>query len=143
MNAPVNSKRGIKRIWQAIFYSLDGLGAAFEHEDAFRLEVVLALALIPLALSVHVDAVAKALLIASVYAALSVRRADDTVAMIVPPLAFVVAALTAGQINIGAVEGSLFNRAAVVFFTLAENWVWIIVATLAAAVIVLVRRKRG
>ena len=84
-----------------------------------------------------------ALLIASVYAALSVRRADDTVAMIVPPLAFVVAALTAGQINIGAVEGSLFNRAAVVFFTLAENWVWIILATLASAVIVLVRRKRA
>ena len=83
------------------------------------------------------------ILVASVYAALSVRRADDTVAMIVPPLAFLVAALTAGQINIGAVEGSLFNRAAVVFFTLAENWVWIIVATLAAAVIVLVRRKRG
>ena len=55
----------------------------------------------------------------------------------------IVAALTAGQINIGAVEGSLFNRAAVVFFTLAENWVWIILATLASAVIVLVRRKRA
>lgn len=66
MNAPLKGKRGIKRMWQAIFYSLDGLGAAFEHEDAFRLEVVLALALIPLALSMHVSVVAKALLIASV-----------------------------------------------------------------------------
>ena len=84
-----------------------------------------------------------ALLISSVYAALTVRREDDTVAMIVPPIAFLVASLTAGQLFLGSAEGSLVNRAVVVFFSLADNWIWIIGATVAALVIVLVRRRRA
>jgi hypothetical protein len=83
-----------------------------------------------------------ALLASSVYAALTVRREDDIVAIIVPPIAFLVAALTAGQLFLGSAEGSLLNRAVVVFFTLADNWFWIIGATLASLVIVLVRRRR-
>lgn len=84
-----------------------------------------------------------ALMISSVYAALTVRREDDTVAIIVPPVAFLVAALTAGQLFIGSAEGSLLNRAVVAFFTLADNWIWILGSTAAALVIVLVRRRRG
>ena len=33
----------MKRIWNALFYSLDGFAAAFKHEDAFRLEIIVAL----------------------------------------------------------------------------------------------------
>jgi hypothetical protein len=84
-----------------------------------------------------------ALLISSVYAALVVRRQDDTVAFIVPPVAFLLAAITAGQVFIDSLEGSVINRAVVLFFTLAENWMWIIGSTLAALVIVLVRRRRA
>ena len=84
-----------------------------------------------------------ALLVSSVYAALTVRREDDTVAMIIPPIAFFLAAITAGQVFLDSLEGSLINRAAVLFFTLADNWVWIIGATVAALVIVLVRRRRS
>ena len=84
-----------------------------------------------------------ALVISSVYSALTVRREDDTVAIIVPPVAFLIAALTAGQLFIGSAEGSILNRAVVAFFTLADNWIWIIGATAAALVIVLVRRRRG
>ena len=84
-----------------------------------------------------------ALLVSSIYAALTVRREDDTVAMIVPPIAFLVASLTAGQLFLGSAEGSLINRAVVVFFSLADNWIWIIGATVAALVIVLVRRRRA
>lgn len=83
-----------------------------------------------------------ALLVSSVYAALVVRRQDDTVAFIVPPVAFLLAALTAGQVFVDSLEGSLINRAVVLFFTLADNWMWIIGSTLAALVIVLVRRRR-
>ena len=59
MSSPYKSKAGIQRIWNALFYALDGFAAALKHEDSFRLEVVLALALIPLALSMHIDAVEK------------------------------------------------------------------------------------
>lgn len=83
-----------------------------------------------------------ALLASSVYAALTVRRDADTFAFLMPPIAFLVAALTAGQFFVDSNEGSLINRAAIVFFTLAENWVWIIGSTLVALVIVLVRRRR-
>ena len=83
-----------------------------------------------------------ALAISSVYCALTVRRADDVVAIITPPLAILVTALTAGQLFLGSAEGSLLNRAVVGFFTLADNWMWVIGSTVAALVIVLVRRRR-
>lgn len=84
-----------------------------------------------------------ALLVVTVFCALKVRRDDDSVAIIVPPIAFFLAALTAGQLFLGSAEGSLLNRAVVAFFTLADNWYWIIGATLAAVVIVVVRRRRA
>ena len=84
-----------------------------------------------------------ALAVTTVYCALTVRRDDDTVAIIAPPLAVLVAALTAGQFFLGSADHSLINRAVVVFFTLADNWIWIIGSTLAAVVIVAVRRRRG
>ena len=54
------------RLWNALLYSLDGLSAAFRHEDAFRLEVLMALVLIPIAIHTHVSGVGKALMVASV-----------------------------------------------------------------------------
>jgi len=56
----------LKRIWKALLHSLDGFAAAFRHEDAFRLEVLLALILVPLALSMRVSGVGKALMVGSV-----------------------------------------------------------------------------
>jgi hypothetical protein len=83
-----------------------------------------------------------ALVIVSVYCALKVRRDDDLVAIITPPIAFFVVAVTAAQLFLGSAQHSLLNRAVVAFFTLANNWPWIIGATVAALVIVLVRRRR-
>ena len=73
------SKAGIQRIWNALFYALDGFAAALKHEDSFRLEVVLALALIPLALSMHIDAVGKALMVASVLLVLIVELINSAI----------------------------------------------------------------
>lgn len=84
-----------------------------------------------------------ALAASTLYGAFAVRRADDVVAVIAPPIAFLVAALTAGQLFLGAADASILNRAVVVFFTLADNWIWIIGSTVAALVIVLVRRRRA
>ena len=83
-----------------------------------------------------------ALVASSVYCALRVRRDDDVVAFITPPIAFFLAAITAGQAFRGASGGGLINRAQLVFFTLAYNWYWVIGATVVALVIVLVRRRR-
>ncbi len=83
-----------------------------------------------------------ALLVSSAYAAATVRRDDDIHAVIVPPLAFALAALTAPQVFAGASVHSMLDRAVVWFFALADNWMWIIGSTLAALAIVVVRRYR-
>jgi hypothetical protein len=83
-----------------------------------------------------------AMLAATIYCALKVRREDDLVVIITPPIAFFLAAITAAQVFIGSAEHSLLNRAVVVFFTLADNWIWIIGTTLVTLVIVVVRRRR-
>ena len=66
MRSPHKAKRGFTRMWNALFYSLDGLSAAFRHEDAFRAEVLMALILIPIAVHVPVSGPGKALMVASV-----------------------------------------------------------------------------
>ena len=69
----------MKRIWKALFYSLDGLAAAFRHEDAFRLEVLLALILVPLALHMPVSGVAKALMVASILLVLIAELVNSSI----------------------------------------------------------------
>ena len=56
-----------------MFYSLDGLTAAYRYEDAFRQEVLLALILIPTAFVMQVNGASRAMLVASVMAVLVVE----------------------------------------------------------------------
>jgi diacylglycerol kinase (ATP) len=72
-------KTGLRRVWNALFYSLDGLRAAFRHEDAFRQEVFLAALLIPVALWFTVGGVSKALMISSVLLVLIVELLNSAV----------------------------------------------------------------
>ncbi len=84
-----------------------------------------------------------ALLVSSVYCAVVVRRADIWAAVVIPPLAFLVALLTAGQLTIRAKTGGLLVReGALLFVSLATNAPWILGTTLVCLVIVLVRRRR-
>jgi diacylglycerol kinase (ATP) len=73
MESPYKSSRGIKRIFNAFSYSIDGLIAALRHEAAFRQEALLALLLIPLALVLQVDSLRKAVLIGSILLVLIVE----------------------------------------------------------------------
>lgn len=66
MESPYKGKTGLKRVWNAMLYSLDGFAAAFRHEDAFRQEVLLAFVMIPAALAMPVSGIGKSLLIASI-----------------------------------------------------------------------------
>lgn len=78
--SPFKGKTGVRRLLNAFGYSLDGLRAAFRHEDAFRQLSLLALLLVPLALFV-VDAtpLARALLVASSIATLIIELFNSAI----------------------------------------------------------------
>ncbi len=79
MESPYKGKTGIQRVWNALHYSLDGLAAAYRHEDAFRQEVWLAVLLIPAACLLPVSAVARALMIGSVLLVMIVELLNSAV----------------------------------------------------------------
>jgi diacylglycerol kinase (ATP) len=78
-SSPYKGKTGLKRIWNAFHYTLQGLAAAFRHEDAFRQESLLALVLIPLAFLVTSGGANRALLIGSVLLVLIVELLNSAV----------------------------------------------------------------
>ena len=61
----------------------------------------------------------------------------------VPPLAFLVTTLVAGQFALGDGASLVVRETFVIVRTLAENAPWVLGATAIAAVIVLVRRRRA
>lgn len=77
--SPHKGKTGLKRVWNALLYSIDGLRAAFRHEDAFRQEVFLAALLIPAALFMPVAGTGKALMVASVLLVLIVELLNSAI----------------------------------------------------------------
>ena len=77
--SPHKGKTGLRRILNALFYSVDGFRAAYRHEDAFRQEVMLAVVLVPLALFLPASGVGKALMIASVLLVLMVELLNSAV----------------------------------------------------------------
>jgi diacylglycerol kinase (ATP) len=62
----LKGKRGLTRLINATRYSIDGLRAAWDHEDAFRLEVCIAAVLVPGAVLLPFSVVEKVLLVAVV-----------------------------------------------------------------------------
>ncbi len=79
MESPFKGKKGLRRIFNAFFYSLDGFRAAYKHEDAFRQEVLLAAILIPLALWLPASHTAKALMIFSVLLVIVVELLNSAI----------------------------------------------------------------
>lgn len=77
--SPYKGKTGLRRVWNALRYSLAGLSAAYRHEDAFRQEVRLAAVLIPLALVLPVSGVGRALMIACVLLVLIVELLNSAI----------------------------------------------------------------
>lgn len=77
--SPFKGRTGLARIWNALRYSLEGLRAAFRHEDAFRQECLLAAILIPAAFFVPTDGAGKALLIASTLLVLVVELLNSAI----------------------------------------------------------------
>ena len=115
--SPFKGKTGVRRVLNALRYSMDGLRAAYTGEDAFRQEVLLAAALIPLALWLPVSGLGKALMIASVLLVLAVELINSAIEAVVDrvsldrhPLSkrakdLGSAAVLLALINVGAVWG--------------------------------------
>lgn len=77
--SPFKGKTGIRRLMNAFGYSLQGFGAAFKHEDAFRQEVLLTIVLIPLAFYLGETRVERALMIGSVLLVLIVELLNSAI----------------------------------------------------------------
>jgi diacylglycerol kinase (ATP) len=77
------SKSGIKRIFSAFFYSVDGLRTAWRHEHAFRQEVMIALPGIVIALLLPVTRFEKLALIGVLVAVLVVELLNSAVEAVV------------------------------------------------------------
>ena len=77
--SPFKGKTGLRRLWNALHYSLDGFGAALRYEDAFRQEALLAAILVPLSFFLPVGGVGRALMIASVLLVLIVELVNSAI----------------------------------------------------------------
>jgi diacylglycerol kinase (ATP) len=88
LESPHKGQSGIRRLINALFYSLSGLNLAFRHESAFRQEIALAVVLIPLACFLPVGAVERVLLIASVLLVLIVELLNSSVEAAIDRIGF-------------------------------------------------------
>jgi diacylglycerol kinase (ATP) len=86
MTEPVSefkSKSGLKRIFSAFFYSIDGFKAAWKHEHAFRQEVSICVIGTVIALLLHVSAFEKLMLIGVLVLVLIVELINSAIEAVV------------------------------------------------------------
>ncbi|MDX8378841.1 MAG: diacylglycerol kinase [Gallionella sp.] len=79
MESPYKGKTGLRRLLNALGYSIAGFRSAYKHEDAFRQEVLLATILIPTAFWLPVDLIGKALMIGSVLLVIIVELLNSAI----------------------------------------------------------------
>ncbi|HCZ16847.1 MAG TPA: diacylglycerol kinase [Accumulibacter sp.] len=77
--SPFKGQTGLRRVWNALHYSLAGLRAALVAEDAFRQEVLIAALLIPWSFFLAVDGIGRALMIGSVLLVLIVELLNSAI----------------------------------------------------------------
>jgi diacylglycerol kinase (ATP) len=121
--SPFKGKTGLTRVWNALFYSIDGLKAAIRHEDAFRQELLLTLVCIPLALWLEPGAVGRALMIASLFLVLIVELLNSAIEAVVDRVSLENHHLAKRAKDIGsaAVLLSLINATAVWILVLSAR----------------------
>ncbi|MEO8419174.1 MAG: diacylglycerol kinase [Methylophilaceae bacterium] len=77
--SPHKGKTGLRRLLNAFGYSMAGIKAAYQHEDAFRQEVFMAMVLVPLAIYLGDTAIARALMIGSVMLVIIVELLNSSI----------------------------------------------------------------
>lgn len=113
--SPFKGRTGLRRVWNALHYSLAGLKAAYAGEDAFRKEVWLAVPMIVVVLFLPVDGTGRALMIGSVFLVLVVELLNSAIEAAVDRIGLEPHRLSKRAKDIGsaAVLVALLNAAAV------------------------------
>jgi len=76
-------KKGLARIWAATVFSAEGLRACFRSEEAFRIESILSVFLIPLAFNLGETALETAMLLFPIVLVLLVELLNSAVEAVV------------------------------------------------------------
>ncbi|MEQ1635050.1 MAG: diacylglycerol kinase [Methylococcales bacterium] len=80
--------KGIKRIINALFFSIAGFKATWQHEEAFRQEILLFVVTTPVALWLNLSVIEKLLMIGSVVLVLLVELLNSAVEAVVDRVGF-------------------------------------------------------
>ncbi|MEI7842043.1 MAG: diacylglycerol kinase [Gallionellaceae bacterium] len=115
MKSPHKGKTGLTRLINALGYSMEGFQAAYKHEDAFRMELVVAAIAIPVALWLPVGNFGKALMVGSILLVLLVELINSAIEATVDRVSLEDHDLAKRAKDIGsaAVLVSLINAAAI------------------------------
>lgn len=111
MESPFKGKTGLRRLLNAFGYSLAGIKAAYQNEDAFRQEVIMAIVLIPLAIYLGETLLEMAFMIACVLLVIIVELINSSIEATVDRISLEnhLLAKRAKDIGSAAVLLSLFN----------------------------------
>lgn len=118
---PKRTRSGVGRIVDATRASLAGLAAAVRHEEAFRIELALAVVLVPLGLWLGANGVERALLAGSVAYVLIVELLNSAIEAVVDRVSLEHHSLSK--------RAKDFGSAAVMLSILFAGAVWLLVLT--------------
>lgn len=79
MESPYKGKTGLRRLINAFGYSMDGFKAAYQHEDAFRMEALLAAVLTPLAFYLAGNVMELAMMLGSLFLVIIVELVNSAI----------------------------------------------------------------
>ena len=115
---------GIRRIFKALFYSLDGIASTFKHEAAFRQEAILAAILIPVSFLLHVPLAHHLALVGSIILVLIVELLNSALESVVDDISMKSRPLAKRAKDMGsaAVLLSLLNCLICWVAVLVVNW---------------------
>lgn len=111
MESPFKGKTGLRRLLNAFGYSLAGIKAAYQNEDAFRQELLMAVVLIPLAFYLAETRLEIAFMVACVLLVIIVELINSSIEATVDRISLEnhLLAKRAKDIGSAAVMLSLFN----------------------------------
>ncbi|OAI18244.1 diacylglycerol kinase [Methylomonas lenta] len=112
--------KGLKRLVNACFFSAAGFKATWQHEEAFRQEVMLFIVTTPLALWLGNSAIEKVLMIGSVVLVLLVELLNSAVEAVVDRVGFEHHELSGRAKDIGSAAVMLS------LIWAAITWAWIL-----------------